>query len=423
MGHGDDVEFAQLMDQRAEEDGAVGLEDEVTVADDAPPIEMTSHWAKLRGAGRRARAFVQRVKLRRTVSEAPERMRQKMIGGALKKASIPVLKERLRELRADVPYLERRRDGVEDKVEEIPFYRRGLVAPAVVGSVLAAVALFDGAVMKSALDETTLGSAAVWLTTGGLALLFAAINEAFGLLLAIMIRWAGPRRFWVIAGILAIGVIGLLASIAMLGFFRAEVASSQNHSLGQLAAGHEASFNFIISPSFLAPLQGVGCFAAMAVVALYALSSEYRVLQKRLKVAEGLITQNEADIVATEGDIAEAHRSADATYLETFDIGSAAAGAQAELKVRDEEQEAADEADQAKGEELASRYRSKRNTVKRAFDNGGVRRARRPTENGRRSTHTPEEQDIEVEEKPPAESNGHHDMPDPEQIFFDMKGI
>jgi hypothetical protein len=421
VGHETDVELARLMDERAQEDGPAGVPDEQTIADDAPPVRMAKEAAKVRIGTFKGELAEKRVPLRRKVAETPGRVRQKLAGAALQANALALLKQRLRECRADLPYLSEVRDALEAKIAAVPFYRRGLTSVWVVVAVLAAVAVFDGAVMKSALDQTALDTTSIWFTTIGIAGLFAAINEAFGLLLGVVVRRAGPKRIWIVVGVLAIGLIGLFASIAILGWFRHEVAVSQNQSLNEIAAGHEASFDFIIDPLFLAPLQAVGCIAAMAVVALYTLSSDWRALHKRLKEATATIAQNDADIVRIEGEIAAAHEAGHASFLQAFDAEAEASAAQAEIACGVEQEEAMVDAETALGEEMAARYRGERNFQKRIYDNGKVHRAARPTEFGRRSTHTPDACDIEVDieaEKPETNGNGHDKDVDPEQLFF-----
>jgi hypothetical protein len=422
VGHESDADFARLMDGRARKDGPAGLPDEVTVADDAPPVEMARQVAKTRIGVFKERMAKGRIGLKRTVAEAPGRMRQKLAGAALEATSIEVMKERLRECRVDVPHFAEVRDRIETKIAVIPFYRRGLVSVWVVAAVLGAVAVFDGAVMKSALDQTALDTTSIWLTTVGVALLFAAINEAFGLLLGVVVRRAGPRRTLLMAGVLAVGLVGLFASIAILGWFRHEVAVSQNHSLSEIAAGREASIDFIIDPLFLAPLQAVACISAMAVVAFYALSAEWRELRKRLATATAAIERNDADIARVEAEIQAAHQAGRASFVGAFDVEANAAAAQAEIACGIDAEKAMEEAETAMGDQMASRYKSERNSEKAIYDNGKVRRAARPTEFGRRSTHTPEACDIEVDE-PKKKSNGHKENIDPRQVFFDVKGL
>lgn len=421
VGHETDAEFAQMMDEQAEGDGAAGVPDEQTIADDAPPVRMAKEAAKVRIGVLKGVLAKQRVALRRRVAEGPGRVRQKLAGAALHASSIEVLQQRLRECRADLPYLSEVRDTIEANIAKVPFYRRGLASVWVVIAVLGAVAVFDGAVMKSALDQTALDKTSIWLTTIGVAALFAAINEAFGLLLGVVVRRAGPRRTWIVGGVLAVGLVGLFASIAILGWFRHEVAMSQNQSLSAIAAGREASLDFIIDPLFLAPLQAVGCIAAMAVVALYALSSDWRALRVRLAQATAMIEQNDADIIRTEREIAAAHEASRASFLQAFDAETDASASQAEIAGSIEEEEAMIEAETALGEEMAARYRSKRNFVKRVYDNGKVRRAAKPTEFGRRSTHTPDACDVEVDEAK-ANGNGHDKDIDPQQLFFGPRG-
>jgi hypothetical protein len=422
VGHETDAELARLMDEWAEEHGAAGgLSDEQTVADDAPPVQMPKQAVKARIGTFKGKLAEQRRSWRRAVAEGPARVRQKLAGAALKASSILVLKERLRECRADVPYLSEVREEVEEAIAAIPFYRRGLASAWVVVAVLGAVAVFDGAVLKSALEQTALDPASIWLTTVGVAVLLAAVNEAFGLLLGVVVRRAGPRRVWVMAGVLAVGLVGLFASIAMLGWFRHDVAIAQNQSLNEIVAGREASFDFIIDPLFLAPLQMVGCVAAMAVVALHSLSSEWRTLRGRLAEATAAIGQNDADMASLEAQIAAAHEAGRTSFLQAFEAEAEVSGAQAEIAGSIEREEAMVEAETALGEEMAARYRGKYNAVKQVYDNGGVRRAARPTERGRRSTHSPGAFDVEMDGSK-AKSNGHGEDDDPGLPFVDARG-
>ncbi len=424
VGHETPGEFARLMDERAAKDGPAGVSDERTVDDGAPPGEMAKQAAQVRVGVLKGEMAKERTPHERKVAEGPSRVRQKLTGVALQAGAIKEAKERLRECRIDIPFFAEARDKVEAAIAEIPFYRRGLVSVWVLVAVLAAVALFDGAVSKSALDQTALDTASIWLTAGGIAAVFAGINEAFGLLLAVIVRRTGRRRVWLVAGVLAVGLVGLFVSIGMLGWFRHEVAISQNQSLSAIAAGRDAGFDFIIDPLFLAPLQAAGCFAAMAVVALYALSSDWRRLNRQLQKATEAIAQNEADILSIEREIAAAHAAGRLNYSQAFDAEADAEGAAAEVASSKEQEDALVEAEEAFGEEMIGRYRSERNAEKQIYDNGGVRRAARPTEFGRRSgSRTPDAWDVEMEtDEPEKNGNGHKEDVDPQELFFDVRG-
>ncbi len=425
MGHETPGEFAAMMDERAVKDGAAGVADRHTVDEGAPPIEMAKQAARVRTAVLEDELMKERVPHERKVAEGPSKVGKKLTDATLEAGSVNEAEGRLRECRVDIPFLSEARDGIEKAIAEIPFYRRGLVSVWMLPFVLAAVALFDGAVSKSALDQTALDEPAIWLTASGIAAIFAAINGAFGLLLAVVVRRAGRRRIWLVAGVLVIGVIGLFASIAMLGWFRHEVAISQNQSLRAISAGHGGGFDFIIDPLFLAPLQAAGCIAAMTVVALHALSSDWRALNRRLGEAIKAIVKNEADMVSIEAEIAAAHAGARRGYSQAFDEQAAANAAAAEVASSRERQSTMATGEEAGGKEMAARYRSERNATKQIYDNGKVRRAARPTEFGRRSTsRTPEAYDIEVEVAEPKEkSNGHKRDRDPREMFFDVRGF
>lgn len=421
VGHETPADFAEMMDKRASVDGPAGLSDKQTIAEDAPPVRVAKESAKARIGVFKGEMSAERAPRRRKIAEAPGRIRQALAGAALQTDSIGFLKQRLGECRADLPFLSDQRAEIERDIAEIPFYRRGLASFRAVIAVLAAVAIFDGAVMKSAFDQTALDTSSIWLTTVGVAMLFAAINEAFGLLLGVVVRRAGPRRIWLIVGVLAVGLIGLFASIAILGWFRHEVATSQNQSLNEIAAGHAASIDFIIDPMFLAPLQAVGCIAAMVVVALHALSTDWRALQHRLRQVTAESEANDADIARLEAEIAAAQRAGQASLMRAFDVEAEASAAQADVASGIEQEDAMVGAETALGEEMAARYRSERNAQKRVYENGGVRRAARPTERGRRSTHTPDAHDVEVSE-PKMNGNGHDKDVDPHRLFYGPGG-
>jgi hypothetical protein len=424
VGHETPGEFARLMDERAAKDGPAGIADELTVEDGAPPTEMAKQAAQVRAGALKDKMAKERVPHERKVAEGPSQVGKKLNGVALQAGLIKEARERLRECRIDIPFLAEARDKIESAIAAIPFYRRGLVSVWMMSAVLLAVALFDGAVSKSALDQTALDTPSIWLTTGGIAAVFAGINEAFGLLLAVIVRRAGRRRIWLVAGILGVGVLGLFISIGMLGWFRHEVAVSQNQSLSAIAAGRGGGFDFIIDPLFLAPLQAAGCFAAMAVVALYALASDWRMLNRRLQEATKAIGQNEADILSIEGEIAAANAAGRLSYAQAFEAQADANAAAAEVASSREREEGLVTTEEAFGEEMAARYRSERNAEKQIYDNGRVRRAAQPTEFGRRSSRTSEARDVEMEsDEPKKSSNGHKDDVDPQELFFDVRGV
>src|SRR5436853_5987986 len=423
VGHETPGELARLMDERAAKDGPAGVSDELTVDDGAPPTEMAKQAAQVRSGVLKEEMAKERTPHERKVAEGPSRVRQKLSGVALQAGSVKEAQKRLRECRIDIPFLAEAREKIEGLIADIPFYRRGLVSVWTVIAALAAVALFDGAVSKSALGQTALDPPSIWLTAAGIATIFAAINEAFGLLLAVIVRRAGRHRLWLIVGVLTVGLIGLFASIAMLGWFRHEVAISQNQSLSAIAAGRDAGFDFIIDPLFLAPLQAAGCIAAMAVVALYTLSADWRALDRRLQRATKAIEKNDADILSIEREIADAHTEARLGYSQAFDAEADAEGAAAEIASNKEREDALVEAEEAFGEEMAARYRSERNSQKQIYDNGKVRRAAQPTEFGRMSSRTPEAWDVRMEiDEPEKNGNGHKEEVDPEELFFDVRG-
>ncbi|HEX6753252.1 MAG TPA: hypothetical protein VF093_06665 [Solirubrobacterales bacterium] len=425
VGHETPGEFARLMDERAAKDGPAGVADELTIDDGAPPGEMAKQAAQVRAGVLKGEMGKERVPHERKVAEGPSRVRQKLTGVALQAGSIKEAQERLRECRIDIPFLSEARDKIEAAIAAIPFYRRGLVSVWTVIAVLAAVGLFDGAVSKSALDQTALDTPSIWLTAGGIAVIFAGINEAFGLLLAVIMRRAGRRRLWLVAGVLTLGAIGLFVSIGMLGWFRHEVAVSQNQSLSAIAAGRGGGFDFIIDPLFLAPLQGAGCIGAMAVVALHALSSDWRALNRRLQEATKEIARNEADILGIEREIAAAQAAGRLSYSQAFDAQADAEAAAAEVASSKEREEALVATEIAFGAEMDARYQGERNSQKQTYDNGKVRRAARPTEFGRRSSsRTPDAWDVEMEiDEPQKNGNGHKEDVDPEELFFDVRGF
>lgn len=423
VGHETPSDFAARMDERAEKDGAAGLDDRETIAEDAPPIKEARESANIRiGVAKKAMAATV-TGLRRTVAEAPERAQKALSEAVFHENRFKALGAKLDKLREVLPPLKARRDQIKQKIGELPLYRHAMKHLWPVLLSLGAVGGFDGAVTKSALNQTAFDPLSIWMTTIGVALVFMVLAEAFGYLVALVVRKVGARRPALYALGLFIGLFGAFLSIAMLGWFRHEAAVQQNQSLNEIAAGHHASVTFFIDPSFLAPLQGVGCVAAMVVVALYVLAGDWRQLRSELGEAEAEIQTAKDEIVQAERQREAARQEGQAAALRTFDIRAEAEGAEAEIPGHELKLVATEEAERANGNAMANRYKGERNYVKGIYDNGNVRRCAMPTKFGLRRAYTPAPCDVDAgDQVPAASSNGHKEGAlDPDQMSFDWR--
>jgi len=382
VGHETPGTWADWMRALGEDDGAVRQEDERTIEDGAPPTEIP------RKAGETRIGLGNQVMIR---DVAPHERYIKQAPGMIKRARANVVELRkklgerekeLSESRAKLPPKEKVRDELKYKIEALPFYRRGLIRDyGLVAFVLAAVGMFDAAVLHTVLKQSALDTFSIWLTTISVALVFAAINEPFGrLAAAIGLAVPGRPRMKLAGFVMVTGALALLVSIVMLGVFRHLAAAQQNKSLSDIAAGNDmASLTFIVDPSFLAPLQVCACAAAMLAVALYTMGKDGVDLRGQLAEAERDVEAVEAEIKVKELEIDQTRDEIRASVLEVFEIEANAAGAEADIISRTKEFKAFVNTETAMAKEMAEIYKATRNYFQTMFANGGVWRMALPT--------------------------------------------
>jgi hypothetical protein len=363
-------------------DGAVRLDDKTTVSDGAPPVTIAESAGKVRIGLANQTLFGRVAPLERYIKQAPAAIKKLRTGGILLGENLKRLEVELQTLREKLPSAEKARDEIRDKLEALPFFRRGVIRDRrLVWFVLAAVGSFDGAVLHSALTQTSLDPISIWFTTASVAILLAAINEPFGrLAAAIALAAPGRWRMKLASFAMVVGVLALGSAITLLGIFRHLAAVQQNQSLTALARGQSnVSLSFIIDPSFLAPLQLAGCAAAMIAVALYVLGSESRDLRAALHDADADVDGLVGGIATIERDIEKTREQITAALLGAYDIEANADGARADVINATKEFEALVSTETAQSLEMASIYRSERNFVQRMFANGGVWWTQLPT--------------------------------------------
>ena len=381
VGHETPGTFADWMRANGERDGAVRQEDERTVADGAPPTEIP------RRAGEVRIGLANEDLLRTT---APLEKYIKQAAGLIKRAhaNVVVSGKKLEQQEEELPVIrtklapkEKIRDEYKHKIEALPFWRRGVVRHwGIVAFVLMAVGTFDAAVLHTVLKQSALDTVSIWLTTVSVALVFAAINEPFGRLAAVIGLAVPGRHRMKLAGLVMVtGMLSLLVSIVMLGIFRHLAAVQQNQSLSDIAAGNDASLSFIVDPSFLAPLQICACAAAMLVVALYTLGKDSAALRQQLAEAEHDVDIVEAEIKTKEAEIEQTRGEIRASVLEVFQIEANAAGAEADIISLTNEFKALVNTETALAREMAEIYKAERNYYEAMFANGGIWRMALPT--------------------------------------------
>lgn len=240
--------------------------------------------------------------------------------------------------------------------------------------------MFDAAVLHTVLKQSALDEISIWLTTVSVALVFAAINEPFGRLAAVIgLAVPGRHRMKLAGFVMAIGMLALLISIVMLGIFRHLAAVQQNQSLTDIAAGNNSSLSFIVDPSFLAPLQVCASAAAMLIVALYTLGKDSAGLRLQLAEAEHDVDLIETEIKTTEDEIEQTRAEIRASVLEVFQIEANAAGAEADIISLTKEFQALVNTETALAREMAEIYRAERNYHQTMFANGDIWRMALPT--------------------------------------------
>lgn len=382
VGHETPGVLADWMRSLGERDGAVRQDDDRTIDDGAPPVEIARTAGETR-IGLANEAMLRRVApLQQYIKKAPGLIKRAQANVAVMRGKLEQLEAELPAIRAKLPPKEQIRDGLKHKIEALPFYRRGLIRDyRLVTFVLVAVGTFDAAVLHSVLTQSALDTASIWLTTVSVALVFAAINEPFGrLAAAIGLAVPGRHRMKLAVFVMVTGGLSLLASIVMLGIFRHLAAALQNQSLSAIAAGNgHASLTLIVDPSFLAPLQFCACVAAQLAVALYTMGKDSAGLRIQLAEAERDVEVIDAEVNALELAVERTREEIRASVLEVFDIEANAAGAEADVVSLTKEFLALVNTETALAGEMAEIYRAERNYFQTLFANGGIWRMALPT--------------------------------------------
>jgi hypothetical protein len=420
VGHETPADFAARMDELAERDGAAGLEDRQTIAEDAPPVKEARASAEIRAAVARKRSGQAITALRRVRAAAPARARRAVTEAVLHENRLKSVGAKVEKEHGGQRALELRREKIRSAIENLPLYRRALPYLSLVVLALTALGVFDAAVTKSALNQTALDPVSIWMSTVGIALLFMVLAEAFGLLVALILSEAGHRRRAMYVTGVSVGLLGALVSIAMLGWFRHQAAVKQNQGLSEIVAGHRGGVAFFIDPSFLAPLQAVGCLAAVVVVALYALAGDWRGLRSELVEVDRELAVKAGAIESAEQRVEAIRREGEAALLHGFEIEAEARGAEAEISGLEGQLVATEDAERATGDAMRNRYRGGRNYWQGIYDNGNVRRCAMPTKFGWRRAFTPAPSDVGSGERASRPAGGHDgESLDPDQLNFD----
>lgn len=382
VGHETPGAFADYMRSLGERDGAVRLEDNKMIDGGAPPLQIAKQAGKVR-IGLANEDFLEDVReLQRTVDQAPGRIRALQAQVVLLGKKLTRRTKQLADLKTQLLTKEQVRDKLTDKLDKLPFYRTGLIRDyRLVVFVLVSVGTFDGAVLHSVLKQSTLDPVSIWLTTIAVALMFAAINEPLGrLVAAVGLSEPGSMRKKLAALGLTIGGFALLTSIVMLGIFRKSAADQQNESLTAIAAGgNDSGLSLVVDPTWLAPLQLGACVAGVIAVALYAMGKEGAELRRQLAAAEADVATAEVAITDEETQIEHEHEQIDACVVETFEAEASAAAARGEIISRTQAFKAVVITETALADEMAAIYQAERDYHECLMANGSLWRMAVPS--------------------------------------------
>jgi hypothetical protein len=416
VGHETPPEFVGWMRGLGERDGAAGLPDELTTKKSAPPLEIAANGAKVR-IGVAKQALMRKVApLQEKIKRAPSLI--KALKGkvtflelelefqltALKKAS-----GLLEPLRLNVEQGKERLTNAQDGFSQLSRSARGYFATFLpVGLTDGGVVLFDVAVLHGALATSGLPPATEWMTSVTVPLAVAASNHAFGVLLgAIGLRLPSRHRFKAATAWFVAGFGALIVAFLLLMIFRAEATNAINAGLTAVASGRtDAKLSFFIPLWWLGPLQIAGSFAAVTLTALWTMAKKGREYRRDvIKPAEDGLAAAQAELEEAESQVGELEQTGErireaieTTRQEESELEAEASGAQAQVDSLTKEFLAVVNTEEALGDEAAAVYKTERNYVAATYTNGGVWRAQKPTQWGRRP-YTPAPSDELIPEE------------------------